>query len=72
MLALGEVEVLEYPVLFGHGNQQHGGAGWNRFQALQYHTDLIPEKANLRDAVAFALVRHLDGTVLLPKGSCGE
>lgn len=37
-----------------HGYLQHPCSLWTGYLALRYHTYLIPEKSNLKEAVAFA------------------
>lgn len=41
-------------VFFGHGSLNHAGGGWKRNHPLRYHTYVIPEDVEIKDAVAFA------------------
>lgn len=53
-LRVGEAEIPECSIFVAHDHLHHAGAGWNGSDGLQYHTYRIPEKDNLKDAVAFS------------------
>lgn len=60
LLAAYESEIVEYSVFVGQRLPQHAAAGWNKPNALQIHTYVIPEKTKLKYGGAFAHGAALD------------
>lgn len=55
------VAIIANQVFAGHGHLEHTGPGWNRGHAVRYHTYIIPEGADLKDAIAFKCGPSLGG-----------